>query len=274
MRPFTNRIAATAVAIGLAGAALGACGEESEQSLAFKLGPDGFVLGPSNADPGLTEIAFENAGEGVSDMQLIRAEGKRSPAEVIRGLGAAMQGKALPDWFFAAGGVGPTPPGRSRTVTQVLEPGSYFALNTETDRPPEVDDVGRLEVSGEDTDDEVEGDATISAFEYGFEGESLNADGSEIVFENKGAQPHHIVYAPLSGKATEDDVERFLENEKGRPPFEEKEAKNTAVLEGGESQLVRLDLNPGRYVLLCFITDRQGGPPHALKGMIGEVEVD
>jgi hypothetical protein len=274
LRPLTSRIAVTAVAVGLAGAALGACGEESEQSLAFKLGPGGFVEGPAIADPGLTEIAFENAGEKTSDMQLIRVEGNRSPAEVIRGLGAAMRGKALPDWFFAAGGVGPVPAGRTETVTQVIEPGSYFALNTETDGPPAVDDVGRFEVSGEDTDDEVEGDATISAFEYGFEAESLTADGSEIVFENKGAQPHHIVYAPLSGKATADDVERFLESEKGKPPFDGKEAKNTAVLEGGGSQLVSLDLEPGRYALLCFITDRQGGPPHALKGMIGEVEVE
>ena len=35
-----------------------------------------------------------------------------------------------------------------------------------------------------------------------------------------------------------------------------------------------LDLEPGRYVLYCFITDREGGPPHAFKGMIDEVEVE
>ena len=46
------------------------------------------------------------------------------------------------------------------------------------------------------------------------------------------------------------------------------------MLEGGEGQLVTLDLKPGRYVLFCFITDRQGGPPHALKGMVDEVEVE
>ena len=46
------------------------------------------------------------------------------------------------------------------------------------------------------------------------------------------------------------------------------------MIEGGEGQLVTLDLKPGRYALYCFITDREGGPPHALKGMVDEVEVE
>jgi hypothetical protein len=36
---------------------------------------------------------------------------------------------------------------------------------------------------------------------------------------------------------------------------------------------VNLDLKPGRYAFYCFISDRQGGPPHAVKGMVAEVEV-
>ena len=30
---------------------------------------------------------------------------------------------------------------------------------------------------------------------------------------------------------------------------------------------------PGTYALICFIQDRKGGPPHVMKGMIKEVEV-
>ena len=33
------------------------------------------------------------------------------------------------------------------------------------------------------------------------------------------------------------------------------------------------DLKPGKYALLCFISDRQGGPPHIAKGMITEATV-
>ncbi len=68
-------------------------------------------------------------------------------------------------------------------------------------------------------------------------------------------------------------MERTIKSEKGQPPIEEEGTQNTAVLEGGEGQVVTLDLKPGRYALLCFISDRQGGPPHAVKGMVDEIEV-
>jgi hypothetical protein len=165
-------------------------------------------------------------------------------------------------------------PDQSQTVTQVLKPGTYYAFNTEGGGRPDPEDLKALEVSGEASDEELDADGTISAFEYGFKGDALTSGENEVVFENSGAQPHHVVYAPLSGDTTAADVRRFFESEKGKPPFEEKETRNTAVIEGGESQLVDLDLKPGRYVLLCFITDRKGGPPHVAKGMIDEVEVE
>jgi len=263
----------------LAALALAACGDEEEaQTLTFTLSGQGKAAkftAPASAEPGLAEIVFQNDGKAESDLQLIRVEGERSDQEVVDGLGKAIKGQPFPDWFFAAGGIGPTPAGESRTVTQVLAPGVYYAFDTEgSEGPPDAKSVTSVRVSGDDSDEEVEADGTISAFEYGFDGDKLSADPDEVVFENSGAEPHHVVYAPLSGDATAEDVEKFFKDEKGKPPFEQKEAKNTAVIEGGESQLVSLDLKPGRYVLLCFITDREGGPPHVAKGMVDEVEVE
>lgn len=71
----------------------------------------------------------------------------------------------------------------------------------------------------------------------------------------------HLLAAPLSGDSTAKDVEQAFKSEKGKPPFDEENFQSTAVLEGGESQLVTLDLKPGRYVLFCFITDRQEARP-------------
>lgn len=272
-----TRIAAIAAAATMALAGLSACGDESEQTLTFTLADDGKAStfsAPASADSGLTEITLENEGKSKGDLQLIRVEGERSAEEVVAGLGKAMKGQAFPEWFFAAGGTGPVEAGQSETVTQVLEPGTYYAFDTEGGGPPSPDDAVSVEVSGEASDQEVEADATISGFDYGFEGDGLTAGRNEVAFENSGAQPHHVVYAPLSGDATAADVERFFKSEKGKPPFEEKDTKNTAVIEGGETQLVELDLKKGRYVLLCFITDRDGGPPHVAKGMIDEVEVE
>jgi hypothetical protein len=126
-------------------------------------------------------------------------------------------------------------------VTQVLEPGTYYAFDTEgSSGPPDAKSVASTEVSGEESDEELEADGTISAFEYDFEGDDLSSDQTEILFENRGTQPHHIVYSPLKDGTTVEDVEEFFENEKGPFPLNEKATKNTAVIEGGESQLVAL----------------------------------
>lgn len=264
-------LAAVPIAVGLI-----ACGDEEEtQSITFTLSGDGKgakLSGPSSAETGLAEITLKNESNRDGEAQLIRVEGDHAAEEVVEGLEAATEGKAFPDWFFAGGGVGATSAGESQTVTQVLEPGTYYAFDTEGQL--DAASAPAVEVSGDASDETVEADETIDAFEYGFEAESLSPGEVEVAFDNTGTQPHHLLAAQLNGETTVDDVERFFKNEKGKPPFEEKGFQSTAVIEGGEGQLVTLDLEPGRYVLFCFISDRKGGPPHALKGMVDEVEVE
>ncbi|HEY5815197.1 MAG TPA: hypothetical protein VIS95_02535 [Solirubrobacterales bacterium] len=267
------------IAAAVAATALVACGDEEEtQTLTYTVTEQGKgtkIEGPASADTGLAEITLSNRGNGEADLQLIRVEGDHSAAETVEGLEKAMAGKPFPEWFFAGGGVGITGPGESQTVTQVLKPGTYYAFDTEGSQgPPDPKAVPALEVSGEESSDEVEGDARVTAVEYAFEAEELPSGEVEIDFENAGDEPHHLIAAPLKGDATAADVEQAIKSEKGQPPIEEDETRNTAVLEGGEGQAVTLDLKPGRYALLCFISDRQGGPPHALKGMVDEVEVE
>jgi hypothetical protein len=272
------RIAACLALAALAAFSLAACGDSEEtQSLTFTLSGDGKsarISAPSEAETGLAEITLKNDRKGEGDLQLIRTEGDHSTEEVVKGLEGAMAGKAFPDWFFAAGGVGTTAAGKSQTVTQVLEPGTYYAFNTEGSQDQsDPASVPVVEVTGDASDETVEADETVDAFEYGFKAEQLSAGKTEVAFDNTGTQPHHLLAAPLTGDSTAEDVERAFKSEKGKPPFDEEGFLSTAVLEGGEDQLVTLDLKPGRYVLFCFITDRQGGPPHALKGMVDEVEV-
>lgn len=276
MRPTSSRFRRTTAlaATIFATAALTACGDsEEEQQLSFQLDKSGAITGPASAETGVAEITFENKGDSEGDMQLIRTEGEHSAGELVKAFESAGSGKPFPDWFFGGGGAGSTGPGESVTVTQVLQPGTYYAVNTEGKL--EAEKVAELEVTGEETDDAVDGDDTVSAGEYVFESDApLPSGKSEIVFDNIGAQPHHLLASKLIGDATADDVETFFKTEKGKPPLSEKGTQATAVIEGGEAQLVTLDLEPGRYAFYCFISDRQGGPPHALKGMVDEIEVE
>lgn len=258
----------------LAATALAACGSSSDdeaQQLSFTVDSKGKVSGPSSAETGLAEITIVNDGKSEADLQLIRTEGKHSAEEVADAFGTVTQGKPFPDWFFGGGGVGTTATGEEGSVTQVLQPGTYYAVNTEG--PVDPDASASFEVTGEESDEAVEGDATVTAGEYVFSSEEpLPSGTSEIVFDNIGAQPHHLLASKLEGDATAEDALTFFKTEKGKPPLSE-ETQATAVIEGGEAQKVSLDLEPGRYAFYCFITDREGGPPHALKGMVSEIEV-
>jgi uncharacterized cupredoxin-like copper-binding protein len=258
--------------------ALVACGDsEDSQELSYTVeskGKTATIAAPETAEAGLAEITLTNDSDSEADLQLIRVEGDRTPEEVVEGLGKAIQGQAFPEWFFTAGGVGTVGPGESATVEQVLQPGDYYAFNT-SGGPPDAKTAAVTEVEGDESDAEIEdGDATVEAAEYVFNADTLPSGEVEIAFDNIGAQPHHLIASPIKGDATAEEVEKAFKEEKGPPPLDEKGTLSTAVLEGGEGQLVTMDLKPGRYALYCFITDREGGPPHALKGMVDEVEVE
>lgn len=275
---FSFRAAACSAFAALAVFGVTACGSSEEtQSLTFTISDDGKaakISGPESADTGLAEITLKNDGKAAGEMQLVRVEGDHSTEEAIKGLSDATEGKPFPAWFFAAGGVGNTAPGKSQTVTQVLKPGTYYAFETESEGEPAPSSVPAMEVTGEASDETVEADETVDAFDYGFKSQQLSSGKTEIAFDNTGAQPHHLLAAPLTGDSTAEDVEKAFKSEKGKPPYDEKAFQSTTVLEGGEDQLVTLDLKPGRYVFFCFVTDREGGPPHALKGMVDEIEVE
>ena len=266
-------LAAAALATGIA-----ACGSDDDeaQTLTFKVASNGAVTGPSSAESGEAEITLDNGTKKPAGMQFLRVEGDRSPQEFLEAFGPVVsEGAPLPDFIFAGGGVGQTEGGQSQTVTETLEPGTYYALNIDTGPRPTPKNIATIEVTGDESDVELESDVEVDAIDYGFEASGLKVGENEILFANTGAQPHHIVAAPLADDATEADAKKYFasRNAGGPPPIKQSGTQATAVIEGGDSQLVTMDLPKGNYVLLCFISDRQGGPEHVAKGMVTGVEV-
>lgn len=58
------------------------------------------------------------------------------------------------------------------------------------------------------------------------------------------------------------------------PPLDFSNVAYTARIDGGTKQITELELaRKGKYALLCFVSDRKGGPPHVAKGMVAEITV-
>ena len=247
----------------------GSEGGDAQALTVTATGPDE-LKAPESAETGLAEITLQNDSDKPFSLQMARVEGDHSAGEVADVIKSAMRGGPLPDWFFLGGGTPEAEPGESVTVSQVLHPGTYYAVG-------EAPDSGvPITIEGEDSGDEVpDGTATVTAEDYSFETEGLKKGVNEVLFENAGEQPHHLLAFPLAEGKTIQDVRDFASGpSQGPPPIDEAAGAETAILEGGDSQLVELELKKsGTYALLCFISDREGGPPHVAKGMIGSVQV-
>ena len=260
----------------------GGGGDETTESaesgqLAMTASSDAVIAVDGDAQAGVVAITLQNDGKEPASAQLIRVEGNHSEQEVKRALAEASKGGPIPGWFRAEGGPGTTNPGSSSTVTQELPAGTYYAINDEPDEPT----FTSFEVADDGDGGELpETTGTITALDegrrnYSFEAEGLTAGRNTVLFENEGQQPHHVLALPMNEGATIEDVRRFVKTEKGRPPVDFAGGSYTSVIDGeGKSMAVDLELKQGDYALVCFISDREGGPPHAVKGMVSEATVE
>ena len=250
----------------------GSGGAAEPSTLAIQLSGSGkkpAIEVPKSVEGGLVEISLTNSAKGTHNAQLVRAEQGHTPQEALAaGKAWGENGKALPDWAVLAGGLGDVEPGETATATQQLSPGDYIVADLDSGANAE------FKVTGDSGAGELPGDGgAIEATEYEFTASGLKPGGGTIKFDNTGGEPHFISGVGIKPGKTIADVRKFFKTEKGELPIDESRSFNTAVIEGGQSQSITVDLEEGDYALLCFVPDRAGGPPHAVKGMISGVTV-
>jgi hypothetical protein len=240
---------------------------------------------PAQIQPGATQLELVNNTKEPAELQIVQLDGGHTLAEFYPVI-ESEEPKPIPTWLHAFGGVGETSPGETRSVVVDLKAGNYAwfsgtAPEQEGAQPQyKRGGEGSFEVTGDPSGAQLPATpAQITAKELGptnyqFEASGFKAGTNQITFTNSGAELHHVVMAKLNQGATLDKVIEFFSTEKGPPPVDFDASEVTAVLDRGGKQVETVELQSGSYALMCFITDRAGSPPHAIKAkMLQEVKV-
>jgi plastocyanin len=242
---------------------------------------------PAEIDGGLVNLTLDNVDNQPHELAMVKVADGTTPDQVSGWLAA--DGAPIPDFIqLKAAGVGNAAPGQKATSTQDLEPGSYVYFCTFGDGDQvhyKNGMLGAVTIQGsKGTGDLPKTDNTIVAEDWTFSNVNLTAaDGPvKVDFKNIGpGQIHHAQLMPLKEGATIDQALQELAAQDGSGPdaIDFEKGTGTMVLGPGQEQVTDLTLQKGSYVIICFLTDKAGGPPHFLPaeqgghGMVKEITV-
>jgi hypothetical protein len=106
--------------------------------------------------------------------------------------------------------------------------------------------------------------------------ERIEGGWTTLEFENTGDEFHEFALAKLGGGKTMEDVRRYLADPKSEqqpPPSWVQIRPGIPTLDAGENAALTQKLEPGRYVLLCFLPSPDG-KSHIAHGMVRAFEVE
>lgn len=301
---------AATVLLGAAAAAVlvSACGSSKSNSTASTsastqaltvtetaLGPKSFAYqGLKPVSGGPVKITFTNGDKQNShEFQLARIDPGHTGAELkaaLVKLTSSQTGVPIPSWLHPASGVGPTGPGQSATAIVNLPQGQYFAVDTQSphgpgNNPPFLTEGAftPLQVSNAATGSLPSTAGSVAVKDkpgdkFRFVVSGLKAGPNTITFNNKSKEDHHVLAVRLLPGHTPAQAKAALLSNgppKGQPPVDFTSFNGTAVAESKTTQVNQLTLaQPGNYILLCFLTDKDGkGKPHLARGLFTEVKV-
>ncbi|HTH05730.1 MAG TPA: hypothetical protein VL916_07660 [Ilumatobacteraceae bacterium] len=141
------------------------------------------------------------------------------------------------------------------------------AFETDACGIPHEDEGG---IAGEGATGEIEDGAVrvdVVATDYTFDmPEALEAGRTTFVLTNDGSEAHFLFIGSLDEGAT---VESVMASESG---INETWSGGLAAPGGEDDEVLTFDLEPGNYVVACFVPGADG-TPHAFMGMAQELTV-
>jgi hypothetical protein len=262
---------------------------------------DGAIQAPAEVAAGTYLVRVDNQLEGFAGLSLIGlpegvsledammilgpppgAEGSPAAdaAASPEGEGGGEEQGPPPPIFYEliwAGGAF-APPGATAEVVVTVNPGQYvLAPDPESGLAPQT-----FMVTGEaaaPADIAADQTVTLKNFEFEFP-ENVTAGQQVWTVTNTGDQPHEMFITKTPRRLTLEEVDVLLnlpEDEmppEGFPnPAEFQDVGGVAPISKDQSVSIELNLEPGAYVAICFMPDKETGMPHAMKGMVTIFEV-
>jgi hypothetical protein len=290
----STRIAAGGVLLAAAAASLGglaACGSSDKKSssakptaLALSISESGkkaSFKAPATVKGGLTRITLKNAGKQPHSAQLVQTTGGHAPEDALKTLGS--NSNKIPDWIRLIGGLGTVAPGQSASAVLNVPAGKYALVDT----TGEQSGGGRpatkvMTVSAGKQGSLPSTSATITGanpskdrYKWQISG-ALKTGQNNVTFASKGKEAVHFVgVVRYTGNHSEQELIKALKTN-GPPPKYADQATfyNTALDDGGRTQTTPLTIKkPGKYLMFCPLTDRDGGKEHFEEGMLTTVNV-
>jgi len=114
---------------------------------------------------------------------------------------------------------------------------------------------------------------TVTTVDYAFQApDTIAAGRTTLRLVNNGKDFHHIWLIKLEGGHTLPELVEATKTQGPLPKWAVDVGGPNSPMPGGESSAT-LDLDPGKYVMVCVIPAMTDGQPHFMKGMMKELTV-
>lgn len=234
--------------------------------------------GPTSIAGGWQTIKLVNEGRDFHQIQFLKLPPGKTAVHFRQAM-SRNNWRRLPQWVQRHGGVNSVSPGAEAVVVINLVPGEYVLICGIPDmrgRPHIVQGmISSLLVKPPSTPPPApSADVIVTGVDFSYVVNGTLKPGPRIIqFKNDGEQAHEVVLVKLqSGASTQNFLRAYRPG--GVPNPAGKTIGGVVGLDPGLDSYIQIDLEPGRYGLLCFLGDPITGAPHFSRGMWIDVEVE
>ena len=234
---------------------------------------------PAEVSAGMVTFSLTNSGKEIHHVSLIKLDSARTMDDLMAGMKAMKPGAAPPGWMIPAGGPNAAAPGNTTNLTMSLEAGNYVLFCFVPDAkgvPHFMHGMAKAltvipSTVAESPDPDADVTLTLSDYKFDFS-KVLDSGHHTIKIEVAAGQPHEFTLFQLAPGKTAADVVKFVEGGmKGTPPG--MPVGGVSGLASGRVAFFDVDLKPGNYAAVCFLSDMKDGKPHFVHGMTQTIKI-